>query len=117
MGQAEPPAAPRQLTAWQAIFAGQVVVNLPIVLLFYGVYRLAQPLVPNNTWGHWLGLLAPFIASMAWGIYASRRWQRWAIRRGVNEVELTRLAGLTLLMMPRAGPRQPPAPPRKPKKK
>ncbi|MCC7358897.1 MAG: hypothetical protein IT317_05440 [Anaerolineales bacterium] len=108
MAERKPP--PRPLTAWQAIFAGQIVVNLPILVLFYSVYSLAEPL------GYWARLIAAFVVSMAWGLYASRRWQRWAYRRGVDRAQLQRLAGLTLLMMPRAAPREPPAPPRKPKR-
>jgi hypothetical protein len=104
---AEPKPPLRPLTAWQAIFAGQVVVNLPIIGLFYGVFSLAAPL------GDWPRLIAAFVVSMAWGIYASRRWQRWAYRRGVDRGELQRLAGLTLLMMPRAGARTDPKPAKK----
>src|SRR5689334_14142413 len=110
--------SPRPLTAWQAIFAGQVVVNLPIIGLFYGVYTLGAGLLPNAQYD-WVRLVAAFVVSLAWGIYASRRWRRWALRRGVPEVELRRLAALTLLMMPGASGRAAttPAPPRKPKKR
>ena len=99
------------------MLAGQIVVNLPVLLLFYGVYQLAGPVLPANQLGYWLRLIAAFAASMAWGVYASRRWQRWAVRRGGKEIDLQRLAGMTLLMMPRSTPREPPAPPRKPKPK
>jgi len=108
----------RPLTAWQAIVAGQLVVNLPVVALFYGVSTLAPTLLPAAPWADWVRLLAAFIVSMAWGVYSSRRWRRWALRRGVNEVELQRLAGLTLLMMPRSSARVPDRPaPRRLKKK
>ena len=106
--------SPRPLTAWQAIFAGQVVVNLPIIGLFYGVYTLTTALLPTD----WVRLLLAFVVSMAWGVYSSRRWRRWAIRRGVPEVELRRLAALTLLMMPGASRRTADQPvPKRPKKK
>ncbi len=107
----------RRLTAWQAVLAGQIVVNLPVVLLFYGVYQLAGPVLPTDTFGYWLRLIASFAASMAWGVYASRRWQRWAVRRGVKEADLQRLAGMTLLMMPRSTPRGPPPIPKPPRRK
>ncbi len=106
------------MTAWRAIIAGQLVVNVPVVALFYGMSTLLQGLLPAGQVSEWVRLLAAFSLSMAWGIYSSRRWRRWALRKGVSEVELHRLAGLTLLMMPRAStPRAPTAPPRKPKKK
>lgn len=117
-----PPSDPpplRPLTAWQAILAGQLVVNLPVAALFYGVHALVGTLAPADQTGYWMQLIAAFVTSMAWGMYASPRWQRWAMRRGVKVADLHRLAGMTLLMMPRATPREPPPLPRpkKPKQK
>ena len=52
----------RRLTAWQAVLAGQIVVNLPVVILFCGVYQLAGPVLPADQFGYWLRLIASFAA-------------------------------------------------------
>jgi hypothetical protein len=93
---AEPmPETPKKLGTLRAIFVGQLIVNIPALAIMLASIILGLNLVP----AHWFYFAAGgFI--VAWGYWAFMvgRWHKWAIRRGVDQRQLSRLAIMTGLM-------------------
>ncbi len=100
---------PRKMSVAQAILVGQLVVNLPTLLLIFGA-PLVGILAARSYWGvfgpalcilAWVVLLVGCAVAWIWWSFAVPRWRRWAIRRGVPPDELQRWAVITFLVWPK----------------
>jgi hypothetical protein len=89
---------PPAMSAFKAVLIGQVLVNLPLLVIVLaafilsGIYFPEQPLV---------GLIAALVLGWGWWHLATRRWRAWALSKGIPPRDLTRMASFTGLASPR----------------
>ena len=96
-----------------AILVGQLVVNLPVILIILGVFcvgvflmflvRALLPSLPGWSLPLWiLGLLIiGALVGWLWWSFSVPRWRRWALRKGVAEDQLQKWAVATGLVWPK----------------
>jgi hypothetical protein len=96
-----------------AILVGQLVVNLPVMLIIFGVFVLgivlllfleaSFPSLPG--WSFLLGVIALIIigplAGWLWWSFSVPRWRKWAIQNGAAEDKLQKWAVTTGLVWPK----------------
>ncbi len=94
----------------RAILAGQLLVNLPTLLLIFGTPLLgvlaarSYARVLGLSWiciGAGAALLVGCAVGWVWWSYAIPRWRRWALKRGVPPGALQKWAVLTFLVWPK----------------
>ena len=96
-----------------AILVGQLVVNLPVMLIIFGVFGVgivlivaleaSLPSLPG--WIFFLGVLAliiigPLIGWLWWS-FSVPRWRKWTLFNGVPEEKLQKWAVATGLVWPK----------------
>lgn len=86
------------ISTLKAVLIGQLVVNLPILLIVLLSFLVGGMLVPEIPW---ISLIAAIVLGWLWWTFAIRRWRAWALSRGVPPAELTRMAVLSGLARPR----------------
>ncbi len=86
-----------QMSVLVAILAGQLIVNLPAVVVLLGVALTGRAYLPS-LW--WLFLLIGFIVGWLWWSFAVPRWRRWALKRGCPPNVLHRWAVFSGLEWP-----------------
>ena len=96
-----------------AILIGQMVVNLPVILIILVVFAvgIVLLLVLNDSfssfpdWLFLLGVLALIIVGplvgWVWWSFSVPRWRKWALRNGVPEDKLQKWAVSTGLVWPK----------------
>ena len=103
----------RPLHVGIAILVGQLVVNLPVILIILGVFGIGIvlllvvearfPSLPG--WSFLLGVLALIIigplAGWVWWSFSVPRWRKWALRNGATENKLQKWAVATGLVWPK----------------
>ncbi len=96
-----------------AILVGQLIVNLPVILIILGLFAIGIvlllvldtrfPSLPG--WSFLLGVLAIIIigplVGWLWGSFSVPRWRKWALRNGVPEDKLQKWAVITGLVWPK----------------
>jgi hypothetical protein len=108
-----PPGQKKALHVAIAILVGQLVVNIPVILIILGVFLtgivLLLVLVNRFTFvPDWLFLFAVFaliiigpLIGWVWWSFSVPRWRRWALQNGVPEDKLQKWAVITGLVWPK----------------
>lgn len=109
-GSGDPFRQQAHMSLAQAILAGQLLVNVPTLLLIFGAplagFVAARSFAPQLGLS-WLCIVAGAALLVGCGIgwlwwsFAIPRWRRWALRRGVPPAELQKWGVLTFLVWPR----------------
>ena len=96
-----------------AILVGQLIVNLPVMLITLGAYGVGIALLLTlvdkfpffQGWGFLIGILVLIIigplVGWLWWSFSVPRWRKWALRRGVPEDQLQKWAVSTGLVWPK----------------
>ena len=96
-----------------AILVGQLIVNLPVMLIILGVYGVGIVLllvlvdkVPSlQGWLFLVGILVLIIlgplVGWVWWSFSVPRWRRWALQNGAPEDKLQKWAVATGLVWPK----------------
>lgn len=84
----QPPKKP--LTPKQAVFYGQLIINLPVPFIMVGIAMIGLRMAGGI--GGLIGFLIGFIAAWLWWSFTVPLWRDWAKRRGADENETQRLA-------------------------
>jgi len=96
-----------------AILVGQLIVNLPVMLIILGAYGVGIPLLLTlvdkflffQGWGFLIGILVLIIigplVGWLWWSFSVPRWRKWALRNGVPEDNLQKWAVSTGLVWPK----------------
>jgi hypothetical protein len=94
-----PAGKPRpRLGTLRAVLLGQLVVNLPTLVIILVAYFVARQFVAS----FWIILIGGFLVAWAYYTIVSGRWQRWALRNVGDRDQLIRVATMTGLMRPSA---------------
>jgi hypothetical protein len=88
------PAEP--LNARRAVQRGSLLINGPVSVIMAAGF-LTGALVFGNSPLALVPGAAGFVAAWLWWSYATPRWRRWALRRGVDPEQLQRLAEFKLV--------------------
>ena len=96
-----------------AILVGQLIVNLPVMLIILGAYGVGIVLLLTlvdkfpffQDWGFLIGILVliiigPLIGWLWWS-FSVPRWRKWALRNGVPEDKLQKWGVSTGLVWPK----------------
>jgi len=84
------------LTAQRAVQRGSLLINGPVSIIMAAGFLLGAGVFGNSAFVLVPGV-AGFIGAWLWWSYATPRWRRWALRRGVDPQELQRLAEFKLV--------------------
>jgi hypothetical protein len=96
-----------------AILVGQLIVNLPVMLIILGAYGVGIALLLTlvdkflffQGWGFLIGILVLIIigplVGWLWWSFSVPRWRKWALRNGVPEDNLQKWAVSTGLVWPK----------------
>jgi hypothetical protein len=96
-----------------AILVGQLIVNLPVMLIILGAYGVGIALLLTlvdkfpffQGWGFLIGILVLIIigplVGWLWWSFSVPRWRKWALRNGVPEDKLQKWAVSTGLVWPK----------------
>jgi len=96
-----------------AILVGQLIVNLPVMLISLGAYGVGIALFLTlvekfpffQGWGFLVGILVLIITGpllgWLWWSFSVPRWRKWALRNGVPEDKLQKWAVSTGLVWPK----------------
>jgi hypothetical protein len=88
-----------KLTPERAVRVGQLVVNLPVILII-GPMSIPVFLFGGPVWGI-AGLLGGPILGWIWWSFSVPRWREWAMEKGVDEELTQALAVRAGLVWPR----------------
>jgi hypothetical protein len=100
----------KNISVARAILVGQLVVNLPVVVIMLMISGLGIFIVNlfftalqlSGDWLNLLGLLTPVIigitAGWLWWSFSVPRWRKWALQNGAPESELQKWAVITGLV-------------------
>src|SRR5258705_1533396 len=88
------PAEP--LTAERPVQRGSLLINGPVSIIMGAGFLLGAVVFGNSALVLVPGVVG-FIGAWLWWSYATPRWRRWALRRGVDPEELQRLADFKLV--------------------
>ena len=103
----------KTISIGKAIFVGQLVVNLPVLIIILVVSGLGilltlsflAPLSSLQVWILILGFVTPIIvgasAGWLWWSFSVPRWRRWALQNGAPEDELQARAVVVGLVWPK----------------
>ena len=103
----------KTISIGKAIFVGQLVVNLPVLIIILVVSGLGilltlsflEPLSSLQVWVLILGFVTPIIvgasAGWLWWSFSVPRWRRWALQNGAPEDELQARAVVVGLVWPK----------------
>jgi hypothetical protein len=83
-------------TIWKAIGVGQLVVNLPAVIVMIAAIFLGSFLWPGP-----FSLLGGGLAAWVWWSFTVPRWRDWALDRGIDPERLQKFAFRTGLTWPK----------------
>jgi hypothetical protein len=86
---------PNAITIWKAIIVGQLVVNVPAVVLMIGAAFVGMKIVPWQ-----IALIAGSLLAWIWWSYTVARWRNWAVRNGYDPDRLQKFAVRTGLTWP-----------------
>ncbi len=89
---------PGRMALLIAILAGQLFVNIPVVVIMLGAIWLGR-LMLNSYW--WIFLLVGFAVAWLWWAFALPRWRQWALQKGIPEDRLHKAAVMTGLEWPK----------------
>lgn len=96
-----------------AILVGQLIVNLPVMLIILGAYGVGIALLLTlvdkfpffQGWGFLIGILVLIIigplVGWLWWSFSVPRWRRWAIQNGAPEDQLQKWGVITGLVWPK----------------
>jgi|SRR5688572_10738698 len=96
-----------------AILVGQLVVNLPVMLIILGVFGVGivlllvlEAIFPSLPgWSFLLGVMASIIigslVGWLWWSFSVPRWRKWALQNGAPEDKLQKWAVATGLVWPK----------------
>jgi hypothetical protein len=96
-----------------AILVGQLIVNLPVMLIIVGVFSVGMVLllvlearVPSLPgWTFLVGVMASIVigslAGWLWWSFSVPRWRKWALQNGVPEDKLQKWAVTAGLVWPK----------------
>lgn len=96
-----------------AILVGQLVVNLPVILIILGVFGIGIVLLlvmdarfpALSGWSFPLGIFGMIIigplTGWLWWSFSVPRWRKWALKKGVSEDKLQKWAVATGLVWPK----------------
>ena len=96
-----------------AILVGQLIVNLPVMLIILGAYGVGIALLLTlvdkfpffQGWGFLIGILVLIIigplVGWLWWSFSVPRWRKWVLRNGVPEDKLQKWAVSTGLVWPK----------------
>ena len=96
-----------------AILVGQLIVNLPVMLIILGAYGIGIAVLLTlvdtfpffQGWGFLIGILVLIIVGplggWLWWSFSVPRWRKWALRNGVPEDKLQKWAVSTGLVWPK----------------
>ena len=102
----------KNISVITAILVGQLVVNLPIPIIIFGVSSLGIDIaiflgnaLPVLSGFVLVGIIVSVILGVVfgwlWWSFSVPRWRRWAHRNGAPEDQLQRLAVITGLVWPK----------------
>ena len=94
IAESQDPESPH-LSAWRAVIAGWMLVNIPAIIIMLSVFLIGLALMPN-LW--WISLSIAFFLGWIWWSFTIPRWRRWALNRGANPDKLQRWAVITGLV-------------------
>jgi len=81
---------------WRAIFAGQLIVNVPSACIIIAVAFMGRLLVPWE-----VALISGALLAWIWWSFNVTRWRAWAIRKGCDPERLQKFAVRTGLTWPK----------------
>ncbi len=108
--ESQPLPESKRIGVVEAILIGQLVINLPILIIFLGVSGIGiffflvffASLQSFQGWALFVRLLTPIIIGGAvawlWWSFFVPRWRRWALQNGVPEDKLQKWAVITGLV-------------------
>jgi len=88
-----------QYTVGEAILIGQLMVNIPVLIIMCGFMAWWIFMYPNLGW--YIFLLPGFLIAWIWWSISVPQWRKWALRKGIDEHKLQRWAVLTGLVWPK----------------
>jgi hypothetical protein len=89
------PDSPKKMSATRAVALGQLMVNVPAVAILLTAIYIGRSLFPDKAIFFAAG---GFIVAWLYWSYSVARWHKWAINKGVDQIQLSRLAIMTGLM-------------------
>src|SRR5688572_23356127 len=88
-----------QRSAGKAVAVGYLVIIVPSLGILFGVTLLARAVFGSG--GICVGFLVGFVLAWAWSSFMLPRWWIWALKSGVAEDQLWRVARRTGLVWPK----------------